>query len=128
MSETKKLPTVTPEQWRSTVLQVLAGRGENYQYPNARLGMSCVYFDAEGNGSCLFGRVLERLGVTLNDLDMTEGEDIATVMSRLGVNDPALVFASTEAQSSQDAGDTYGLVRRFFTCSESAYRCGRASR
>lgn len=126
MNETKKLPTVTPEQWRSAVLQVLDERGPDFADPNAQLGMSCVYFDAEGNGSCLFGGVLEHLGVTLNDLDMIEGEDVSTVMSHLGVDDPALVFASTEAQGSQDAGDTYGLVRRFFLTTQSAYRCGVA--
>lgn len=127
MSETKKLPTVTPEQWRSAVLQVLDDRGPDFADPNVRLGMSCVYFDEEGNGSCLFGGVLELLGVTLNDLDMIEGEDVATIMSHLGVDDdPALVFASTEAQASQDSGDTYELVRRFFLTTESAYRCGVA--
>jgi len=75
---------------------------------------ACVYFDAEGNPSCLIGHGLAKLGITLED--MSDSENFMAIAELL--NDWNSTPASEtcwlrNVQAYQDCGETWdGAVKK----------------
>jgi hypothetical protein len=68
---------------------VVATKGPDYVYPrggkHGGMGEDCVYFEPNGEPSCIIGHVLARHGVTLEDLrhdteDLNEGSSVAQLI------------------------------------------------
>lgn len=107
------VPSITEKDWHDAVTQVIEDRGPDFQYVAPEVpgeGAPCMYFH-EGAPSCLFGAVLDKLGVPQERVE--EGESIDTVILYLWENAPSTVVnPSTTAQSCQDFGQRYDLVER----------------
>ena len=112
------VPAVTEKQWHDTVFEVLDERGPDFSYESPlkdEYGAPCKYFH-EGAPSCLFGAVLDKLGVPQRYVP--EGESIDAVMDELWSGIPFRVRrSSSNAQSDQDCGYRYSTV-------ETKYRKG----
>jgi hypothetical protein len=107
--------------------------GENFIYPRRHPSLDsnyslysllsdgvCVYV-WQGKPDCIIGRLLHRLGVSLEELSACEGENASAACSRLA-NSPALstleftdkdLMFLDRIQRLQDGGRTYGNILEF---------------
>lgn len=71
----------------------------------------CSYIDEDGNGSCLFGRILTNLGLNSKEIAAYEGESINPVLDafNIDVTHEQIVFLSA-LQSNQDKNYEYADV------------------
>ena len=93
-----------------TMEEVVADAGEDYVYPRAERGDKCVYVH-NMRPDCLVGRVLHRLGVSL-DLLTYQDNTPAFVLAQQVIDAPTsqVLRLLSEAQSHQDAGYTWGAA------------------
>lgn len=102
---------VTDKQVTEAITAVVAEVGRDFVYvPPGGVGEMCRY-EHEGAASCLVGRVLKRLGATLQDLRECESAgSVGTEVARrcgLSISIRALNALYT-AQQAQDHGATWG--------------------
>lgn len=81
-----------------------------YKIPDSTT-LYCLYFDHDGNPSCLIGQALAKCGLTKEDV--TEGASAFKVLAEKGIDD--VVAAAAEiAQDKQDNGETWGSALEAF--------------
>lgn len=97
--------------------QVVAEAGEEWTYvrrPNkVGMGTGCVYV-FNGEPDCIAGRVLHKLGVSVEDLSIWEGKVCAQMSQAEIYKFPAVPFSDSTlnvlntAQDASDSGYTWG--------------------
>ena len=75
---------------------------------------ACVYFDAEGNPSCLIGHGLAKLGITLEDMSDSENlMAIAVLLNDWNSTPASETCWLRNVQAYQDCGETWdGAVKK----------------
>ena len=101
----------TVEDIRTSMQKIIDVEGEDFVYviPNQEeLGShaACLYVH-DDKPSCLIGRVLHDLGMSLEDLSQYEGQDASMPAEAFGVSEH-VADALTTAQFVQDTGETWG--------------------
>ena len=112
---------ITEEQLLSTFEAVVAEHGENtvYQFPDGATECKYVHVDSQGEDApgCVWGHILNKLGIPLKVVDIYEGQGICFTLgslTRLPVmpgsrhNNDRLGFALRSSQGLQDDGGTWG--------------------
>jgi len=75
------------------------------------LNSSCSYIDEDGNGSCLFGRILTNLGLNSEEIAVYEGDGIDSVLNVFNIETThEQSFFLSALQSNQDKNYEYADV------------------
>ena len=81
-----------------------------YKIPDSTT-LYCLYFDHDGNPSCLIGQALAKCGLTEDDV--TEGSAAFDILTKNGFGDD-VARAAASAQEKQDSGETWGSALEAF--------------
>ena len=112
---------ITREAYAQALDEIVQENGRDFVYED-EYGVTrgvCMYvhtknLDAPQPG-CLHGRVLARLGVTLDELSDYEGHGIDVILrDAMAVEDDGLASAAREAQCEQDSGESWGVAQDVF--------------
>jgi hypothetical protein len=109
----EKVP-VTREKLNEVLKKIVEERPEYvYQKPAGFTHSDgvCRYVHLKGDGyvpGCLIGHLLNRLGVSLEDIIPFEGGPASTIVSRLIDVDSRNIKALDWAQNAQDSGEPWG--------------------
>ena len=96
---------ITDEQFIQAMHDVVQGN-EDFVYAPVVEGEDCVYFDKEGNPSCLIGHALAKCGVEPFDQDRPIQDNAYYVLPRYGIS-AKVTKAAQMAQQAQDHGETW---------------------
>lgn len=115
---TTALRTITREDALRALEEVVAEAGEDYVYQPPNQGLTCVYV-ADGRPSCLVGRALFRLGVSIETLHWLDREfggfycrDLNDELPEKIPMDESAAIAFARAQERQDARCSWGEALR----------------
>lgn len=107
----------TEEEFIRTLNRVVASKPKEYRYPSESAPGSsglCLYFGPDGTPYCLFGELLNELGVTYEVLKSEYGldvydepVDIYDLLDEISDYSEELKNAALDAQRAQDYGETW---------------------
>lgn len=92
--------------------EIVHAKGEDYIYPRAREG--CVYFESDGQPSCLIGHFMYEQGLVTHDdahnYEDSNAEHAAAAMeaNEIASFDERAIVLMQEAQENQDWGRPWG--------------------
>lgn len=91
------------EHVRGLLLRAIAEKGEDYVYPLANANSACLYFEDDGQPSCIVGHVLHYMGESHGP----EGASAYVAVRNFGWSN-AVREGLLKAQRAQDDGRTWG--------------------